>query len=183
MDSLSEKDYSELIGYLIEQLREYQADDIIQQIRELETVNVIEKAEPMAAKKLIDDSDQTVLWESVEFSQHQDHKPGVKPGKKPDRDSVSEYSSRPMRREEIFYAAIDILETYLISVPRLFAELGKGLDVDLSRIVWKNEVIESVEEEAPVDILMFDQLLEPERQSVIEQMIERLRKASRKERI
>jgi len=183
MDGLSEKDYSELIGHLIERLQKHQAEDLIRQIKELETVNVIEKAEPIAAKKRQEFIGQIGITEKDEAEGSRSFKPGKRGKGKLERDAVSEYSSRPMRHEEVFYAAIDILETYLISVPRLFEELEKGLDVDLSKIVWKNEAAEQDEVKAPVEIINSFRLLELEKQAEIEQMIEGLKTVSGKERI
>ena len=120
MDHLTESDYSELIEHLTNGLQECHADDIIRHIKELETLNIIEEAQPTAASAVrkMPGLNQISLWGNTEFEEGpHTAKQAKKADKKLDREAVSEYRSRPMSCKEMYIASIDILETYLLSVP------------------------------------------------------------------
>ncbi len=185
MGVLTETDYSELIGYLIKHLQEYRATDIIRQIKELETVNVIEEATPAAPQKEPDSIEQVSIWEHGDSRQSQACvKPQSKAAKKQNREAVSEYHSRPMNCEEIFYAAIDILEAYLVSVPQIIEKMERGLQLDSrSKIVWENETVRSVLAEEPVNVISAVEEITPEKQAEIRQSIQVLKRVSGKESV
>lgn len=153
MDPLTEKDYSELIEFLISGLRNCHAYDIVRQIEELETVNIIEETPPTgayAARKL---PDLDGFWVDKFEKEPYSFRPVKKVDKKLEREAVSEYSSRPMTSQEIYYASLDILEAYLLSVPQILEGMQKNLQLsNLSNIIWKNEG-ERHAESAPVNII------------------------------
>lgn len=184
MDYLTEEDYSELIDYLINELRKYHADDIIRQIKELETVNIIEETRPettYAAKKPLG-MDQAYFWETMEVAEKMYHyNMPEKAYKKLEREAVSEYSSRPMSCKEMYYASIDILETYLLSVPKILEGIERNLRLEsLSSIIWKNEG-ERHTEIAPMNITEAVGRPETELQKELEEIIKVLKNVPGKE--
>lgn len=185
MDYLTEKDYSELIKYLINGLRNCHADDVIRQIESLETVNVIEEIPPAAAyaAKGSPDRNQTRLWENEIFEEKPPtFKPIIKVDKKLEREAVSEYSSRPMTSQEMYYASIDILETYLLSVPKILEGIQRSLHLDgLSNMIWKNES-ERYTDTAPVNIVEAVGHPNSEVQKKMEEMIKTLKNVPGKEK-
>lgn len=182
MDYLMEADYSDLIDYLIDCLQNYHADDIIRQIKELETVNIIEEAKPTAAPaaQKPPDVDQTVIGAFEEPSYIA--APAKKTDKKLDREAVSEYRSRPMSCKEIFDASIDILETYLLSVPKILEDMKENLKLDsLSDVVWENENLRHAETQMNIIEAVGSPDLEV--QEEIGKIIGLLKKAAGKDRI
>lgn len=183
MNYLTELDYSELIDHLIACLRECHADDIIRQIRELETVNIIEEAEPAAASaaRKPPNPNQIGLWENTEFEEEPYAARRSKKGaKKLDREAVSEYCSRPMSCREMYYAAVDILEAYLLSVPKILEGIEKNLYLaSLSDIVWENESVRH--EKAAVNIIEAAESLSPGIREEMEKIIKTLKNVPGKE--
>lgn len=154
MSDLSEYDYGQLLDDLIKKLAAVPADDIVRQIKELEKASIIEKAAPFdlepdpfsyqsAAKKPGAASSQLQQIGNL-FEYPTQQSPGHKPrssGKKYSKDSVSEYRSRRMTRKEIFFASIDILEAYLITVPNVLEAVRTELNLLPSQyIMWGNEL-------------------------------------------
>lgn len=186
MDYLTDEDYIELINYLISGLQKCHADDVIRQIKALETVNVIEETSSAAevAARRPPDLNQLVILGHPDFEE----KPRIaksarKSDKKADREAVSEYSSRPMSCEEMYHASIDILETYLLSVPKILEGIEKNLRPEgLSNIIWKNEG-ERHTEAAPVNIIEAVGDPEPKVQKEMEEIIKTLKNVPGKERI
>jgi len=182
MDDLTEQDYRELTEYLIGQLLEHQADDIIQQIQELENVNVVEKATEVTAMTVTKprDLEGQIKMNAEEWEENHVSKGRKRETKKWNQNMVSEYHSRPMNHQEKFFAAIDILETYLVSVPKLFVKLKKGLAVEnLSEIIWATDTTESVETPESIERIKAVESLNPQDQTTIEQIINELKHALR----
>ena len=184
MDYLTEIEYSELIDYLINGLQKCHADDIIRQIKELETVNVIEKTKPEAvsAEREPSNLNQTGIWGDVPFEEYPyTAKSTKKVDKKLDREAVSEYQSRPMSCREMYYASIDVLETYLLSVPKILEGIEKNLHLDgLTNFTWKNE--NTIHTEVPINIIEAVGVPKPEIQKEMAEIIKTLRAVSGKER-
>lgn len=184
MDYLTETEYSELIDYLIRGLQECHADDIIRQIKELETVNVIEKTKPEAvsAEQVPSNLNQTGIWEDIPFGEFPyAAKSTKKVDKKLDREAVSEYQSRPMSGREMYYASIDILETYLLSVPKILEGIEKNLHLDgLTNFTWKNE--NTIHTEVPINIIEAVGVPKPDIQKEMAEIIKTLKAVSEKER-
>lgn len=173
MAHLSEEDYKELIDYMAEQLHKLQADDVVRQIRELENVSVLEKAGPLkpvdetasdtqAAKssrrhsaELLPDMNllETVVEIPAMIEKSSAWLDDTKPkNKKLLKEAVSEFRLRPMTQEEMCRAAVDILESYLVTIPELVALTKKQLKLLPSeRVVWADEAARG-DEAAPVDI-------------------------------
>lgn len=150
MARLTETDHRELINYIIEKLRALQADDVIRQIRDLEKVNVLEKAGPLSADEpealaakntmgnfpgqMKRDRFKTSIevWSEEEISKT--------PDKKLVKEAVSEYRLRPMTPREMCRAAIDILESYLITIPSIVETTKKALELGPDEhIFWITE--------------------------------------------
>lgn len=184
MDYLTEEDYSELIDYLILGLEKYHADDIIRQIKELETVNIIEETRPATtyAARKPPGLDQADPWKNAEIIEEMySTKWSKKADKKLEREAVSEYSSRPMSCKEMYYASIDILETYLLSVPKILESIEEKLDPEnFSNIIWKNEG-ERHMETAHMNIIEAVGRPEQEIQKKIEEIINALKSVPEKE--
>uniref|UniRef100_UPI003FEFFBF5 hypothetical protein n=1 Tax=Parasutterella excrementihominis TaxID=487175 RepID=UPI003FEFFBF5 len=176
MDYLTEIEYSELIDYLINGLQKCHADDIIRQIKELETVNVIEKTKPEAvsAEREPSNLNQTGIWGDVPFEEYPyTAKSTKKVDKKLDREAVSEYQSRPMSCREMYYASIDVLETYLLSVPKILEGIEKNLHLDgLTNFTWKNE--NTIHTEVPINIIEAVGVPKPEIQKEMAEIIKTL---------
>lgn len=174
MGYLSEADYSELIDYLISGLERCRADDIIRQIRELETVNVIEETQSAArAARKPPALNQIKLVETETYFFQSDQKVD----KKLEREAVSEYRSRPMSCEEMYHASIDILESYLLSVPEILEGIGKNLQLDgLSDVSWENE--SGRHAGAPVNIVEAVGKPEPEVRAEMGRLLQTLKNIS-----
>lgn len=185
MGHLSEADYSELIDYIIEKLKEYQATDVIRQIRELEKVSIIEKDKPQVTKK----TSSVGLEYFVNLNEgrprylsYLNEKPDTRRDpdktvdKKVERDAVSAYCSRPMSCEEMYHAAIDILEAYLVATPQIIDAVKKEFQTASSTdIIWKNESTSRIHEERAVSVTEAVGQISAESREEMEQIIQFLK--------
>lgn len=119
MENLTENDYRELIEFMIEGLKDCGAYDIIQQIEELKKAHVIEH------------SDTSDFFPQMRISEEFGH----------------EDYPWPVTYQDIYRAVIGILETYLITVPKMVKLTGERLGLGPSNhIVWATEAIRDSEE-------------------------------------
>lgn len=183
MAHLTEKDYSELIDYMIDKLRTLQADDVIRQIQDLEKVNVLEKAGPLKVDVPDELAAKSTTWNfpnqigidqyEIENSRILEYSP-KKPDKKLVKEAVSEYRLRPMTSREMCRAATDILESYLITVPSIIEMTKKALELGPDeRVFWAIEAARSSEADY-IDIEQFIQQA-PESRKEMEALIAALR--------
>lgn len=188
MAHLNEEDYRELIDYIIEKLRIFEADDVIRQIQGLEKVSVLEKAEPLvdmpgeqatqnAAKHLHDQLKIEYFEKITEDRTLSDvfPRPNKKPDKKLVKEAVSEYRLRPMTFRERYHSSIDILESYLITVPDIVEATRRGLKLHSDEhIYWAAEPSHS----SMADNLDAEQLVrqaEPQNREKMKELVTALR--------
>lgn len=185
MARLTEKDYSELIDYIIEKLRKLQADDVIRQIQDLEKVSVLEKAGPLvdipggqAARTAAERFPNQMEMQDFEvYSMEEIAKKHKKPDKKLVKEAVSEYRLRPMTFRERCHTAIDILESYLIMAPSIVEMTRKSLKLGPDEhIYWVAETGRSDTADY-IDIERLIPQAEPESQAEMKSLIKALRES------
>lgn len=128
MNGLREDDYRELFNYIKERLAASEADDLVQQLQDLETVSIIEELDTKPSK-LKRKREQPIEEQiGMEFNSLED--------------LPAQYRFRSMSGKELYCAAIDMLETRLVSGPEMAAAIRKALwgdDGTPNEIVWKYE--------------------------------------------
>ncbi|WP_300764277.1 hypothetical protein [uncultured Oscillibacter sp.] len=81
----------------------------------------------------------------------------------------------------MYYASIDILETYLLSVPKILEGIEKNLHLDgLTNFTWKNE--NTIHTEVPINIIEAVGVPKPDIQKEMAEIIKTLKAVSEKER-
>lgn len=168
MSELTEGDYRELYDYIKENLKECKAIDIVRQLQELETVSVAEEIDKESLKysikkKHLDDGQTSFFPSDDSIEQY-----------------VEQYCIRPMSGKELYRAAVDILETRLISGPKMAAAICKALQDDRSaegEIVWRNEKANSLDEiEDSVNIIEEFSIMSAAEQEKVAEIISTLKK-------
>lgn len=104
---MKERDYEDLISYLLEELSKIQANTIINQIKELESLKIFDQEKPKKNQKMEED--------------------------------ISDSVTRQMSYKEMFEAALEILEKYLVTVPIMVNSLVDLLGTKSDSILWSVE--------------------------------------------
>lgn len=177
MNHFTEEDYRDLVRHIVDRLEGCGAKGILRQIQNLETVSVAEPA---------DDKEDIAAHQMPQYEIVLPLDPASKHAKKGKKGS-ERYSFRPMTYQEIYCAAVDILEAYLVIGPKMTETLKEELlaEYDLRDIDWKFESenrIDSRQENSPDAFKRFSQL-SSDMKAEINQIIQVLKNAGGKEQV
>lgn len=177
MNNFTEEDYRDIIRYIMDRLKEIGAKGILRQIQDLETVSVTEPAA---------DGEEMATSQMGQLSISLSDDLASKKAKKGEKDS-KKYNFRPMTYQEIYCAAVDILEAYLVTGPEMTATIKKELLVayNLENIDWKFESENRIESSGENSTDAFKKLsqMPSDIRGEIKQIIQVLKNAGGKERV
>jgi hypothetical protein len=148
-----EKDYAEIIAYIIEELRKIEAFHVLHQIEELESVRIIEDKKLKKNRK-IEKGNFNNVYKQVDLSDFGDHDleetsyRAISAAQQIKYNDVSNSISRQMTYEEMYKASIEILMNYLVTAPIMVHKIKKLLERDSASVIWLNEGDNRIDKEA-----------------------------------
>lgn len=163
-----ENDFAELLYYVIGLLEEIGADQVIEQIKGLESFSVIEEPNTKEKKRTSDSSGQMNKFD-IEIQEQSSY--DSEKAKQKDSD-IGCYITRQMTFREMFMETMNILDTYLVSVPAIAVRTKELLEQTSSELIqWKNEGKNRIDKEMSGDSLSSVDLIESQNQEEIRALL------------
>ena len=175
-----EKDYAEIIAYIIEELREIEAFNVVHQIEELESVRIIEDKKPKKNRKIEKDNFDNA-YKHIELSGFDDYDSdeasyrAINAPKQIKYNDISNSISRQMTYEEMYKASIEILMNYLVTTPIMVDKIKKLLERDSASVIWLNEGDNRIDKEVRKGSLSSIDILNDEEKKKVSDIINKLK--------